>query len=131
MTDLLDGEEPPPGREEITHEQVQDILSAYHRISLTLSVLAQSDANTAAGNGGGADELPDFHAQVAWPWDWNWGHVHDYGWRWVRDYQKDRCRESREEAERLVLGQRYSESYVSGREPQWKSVWEDRFHSDF
>ncbi|KAH8759341.1 hypothetical protein F5883DRAFT_681809, partial [Diaporthe sp. PMI_573] len=133
MTDSLDGEEPPPGREEITSEQVEGILSGYRRITSPISVLAQTDVNAMVGSGEGAAKLRSFYAQVAWPWSWNWGHddkVLEYGWRWVKDYRRDRCQELREQTERLVLGQRDNEVYVSNREPPWKSIWKDRFSSN-
>lgn len=126
MTDSLVGEIIPPGREEITSEQVEAILSAYWRIASPISILAQT------GSGEGDTKLRSFYAQVAWPWDWNWGYedkFYEYGWRWVRDYRRNRYQELREKTERLVLGKRDDELYVSSREPPWKSIWKDRFSS--
>lgn len=134
MADSLDGEQPPPGREEITNEQAEEILSAYRRIISPLAVLAQTDPNGMIGCDGGAAELRDFHAQIAWPWIWNWGHddkVLEHGWLWLWDYWKDRCRELREEAEGLVIGQRYSKAHLGGRDPPWVSIWERRFCSNY
>ena len=127
MADSLDVscERYPPGREHITSEQVEAILSAYRRIASPISILAQ------AGSGDkGATKLRGFYARVAWPWHWNWGYeekLEEYGWRWVKDYSRDRLQELREETERLVLGHRDNEAYVSSREPPWNSIWEDRF----
>lgn len=126
MTDVLAGEEIPPGREEITSEQAEAILSAYWRIASPISILAQTVS------GEGDTKLRSFYAQVAWPWDWNWGYedkLFEYGWRWVRDYRSKMHEELREKTERLVLGQRDDEVYVSSREPPWKSIWKDRFSS--
>ncbi|KAL1860262.1 hypothetical protein Daus18300_009316 [Diaporthe australafricana] len=131
MADSLNGEEPPPGREGITSEQVEDILSAYRRIASPLSVLARAGANDTGGCDGDADELRSFHAQVAWPWEWNWGHddkLIEYGCQWVREYRRDRYRELDQEAEKLIMGQRSNEYCVSNRASQRKSTWEDRFH---
>lgn len=128
MTDSLDGEEPPPGREEVTSEQVEAILSAYRRIASPISILAQTRSSE------GDTKLRGFYAQVAWPWSWNWGYedkLFEYGWRWVRDYRRDRHQELREETERLVLGQRDDEVYISSREPPWNSIWNDRFSSTY
>lgn len=134
MADSLDGEEPPPGREEITSEQVEEILSSYRRITSPLAVLAQTQVKHVDGDIAGDDVLRSFHAQVAWPWDWNWAQddkVLENGWRWVKDYRRDRCRDLGEEAERLVIGQRYDGICSSGREPQCESIWEERFCSHY
>lgn len=134
MADVLDMGPMPPGRGEITSEQVEDILSAYRRITSPLAVLSQSEAKDVDGGGWDCMNLRSFYAEVAWPWEWNWGfeeNYNEYGWDWVRDYRRDRRRELGEEAERLVMGQRYNEAYVSDPDPIWYtgSIWEARFRS--
>lgn len=129
MTDSVRGV--PPGREEITNEQVDVILSAYRRLTSPLSVLAQTDADLAVGCDGGTAELHSFRAQVTWPGKWSEEYFEKVTgkkrWQRDKDYLMDRDQELREEAEGLVMGERYNEAYVSGRAPPCKSVWEDRF----
>lgn len=134
MADVLDLDGPPPGRGEIISEQVEEILSAYRRITSPLAVLSPTEAKYVDGSGWSSMNLRSFSAEVAWPWEWNWGfqdHYDKYGWDWVRDYRRDRRREGGEEAERLVMGQRYNEAYVSDPDPIWYtgSIWAARFRS--
>lgn len=132
MADVLDLGGPPPRRREIISEQVEEILSAYRRITSPLAILSQTEAKYMDGSGWSSMNLRSFSAEVAWPWEWNWGfqdHYDKYGCDWVRDYRRDRRREGGEEAERLVMGQRYNEAYVSDPDPIWYtgSIWAARF----
>lgn len=117
----------PPDRRDLTSEQVEDILSAYHRIISPLAILAQPEAKGVVGRGGGDGELLSFHAKVAWPLSWRWDsedNLDENGVEWGANCRRDKLQELTEEAERLVMGQRYNEHYVSGRASQWKSMWE-------
>jgi hypothetical protein len=128
MSDSQGGVEVPPGREEITSDQVEAILSAYRGIASPISILAQARSSE------DATKLRGFYADVAWQWNWNWRYEDkfmEYRWRWVKDYSRDRHQELREETERLVLGQRDNQTHVSSRGQPWTSVWEDRYASRF
>ncbi|KAH6850560.1 hypothetical protein B0I37DRAFT_371893 [Chaetomium sp. MPI-CAGE-AT-0009] len=68
--------------------------------------------------------LARFYANFVYPWLWA-EESRDYNERW--DWLQDRNRETKEHAERYVMGDRYESLYANNREEPQRSFWED-FH---
>lgn len=129
MADMPNGSLAPPGRSSITTDQVEEILSAYRRIITPLAILAQSkDGNK---NGGDENQLREFDARIALPWVWNFDDramIDEHGLQWLEDFVEEKRRLLREEAERIVMGDRYQGLHEWGRGNQRNSVWEGKFY---
>jgi hypothetical protein len=69
----------------------------------------------------GQNRLAAFHADLPYPWQWTYeSRNRENLCEWLRD----RKRELKRTAERLVMGDRYESMYADGKEEPEQSLWQ-------
>ncbi len=75
--------------------------------------------------------LARFYAQLPYPWRFavTGGHGRDFTYRF--EWVEERTQEVKEQAERLVLGDRYQDLYADGKEEPRRSFWTLRHYEPY